>query len=336
MDRPDPRNHYYLQLERRFRSLQEWRARRRELARGGDLVLRHSPLRNARIGVLVGDEAGVPTRMIDARVMELEPGRRTSTHRHTHDSVLFVLEGHGRTVIDGVWLDWEPWDALHTPAWSWHAHEAAERARVLAVTDAPLLRALHLERVEDVGQGERGFELVLGDAPREDGTGYEAELRASLLAEEERLRARRITRWRDVTLRLSPKGTRTALLVDRSLGFDTSGLSLALFEIPPGRAQSKHRHPGEAILYVVRGRGYSVIGDRRYDWSEGDAILVHQYVWHQHFNVDTECPATVIRLHMWESMIEIMQAAMDPIPLYEDDPALTADGVWNQVTVAPD
>ncbi|MDR0359076.1 MAG: cupin domain-containing protein [bacterium] len=332
-ERPDPQNHYYLQLDRRFRFLEEWRTSRRELATAKDLVLGHSQTRNARVGVLVGDSAGVPTKMIDARVMELDAGQATSTHRHAHDAVIFVLQGRGTTIIDGERVEWEPWDVLHTPAWSWHAHMAAEPARLLAVTDAPLLRALHLERVEDAGAAERGLELLPAGGQETDGSLYEEELRASERAEVARAEARRITRWREVTLRLSPKGTRTALLVDRSLGFDTSGISLALFEIPPGKAQSKHRHPGEAILYIVRGRGYSVIEDRRYEWGTGDAVLVNQYVWHQHFNADPELPATVIRLHMWESIIEIMQAVMDPVPLYEDDPALGGrDRAWDQAT----
>ena len=49
---------------------------------------------------------------------------------------------------------------------------------------------------------------------------------------------------------------------------------------------------------------------------------MHQYVWHQHFNGSPDRPATVIRMHMWESVIEMMQAAMDPVPLYEDEPGL--------------
>jgi len=106
---------------------------------------------------------------------------------------------------------------------------------------------------------------------------------------------------------------------------------MAMFQIPPGKAQARHRHPGEAILYIVQGRGYSVIDERRYEWEAGDAVLVHHYCWHQHFNADSERPAIVIRMHMWESIIQIMQAAMDPVPLYEDDPSMHADeGVWDQ------
>lgn len=53
-----------------------------------------------------------------------------------------------------------------------------------------------------------------------------------------------------------------------------------------------------------------------------DAAIVHQYCWHQHFNGSAEKWATVIRMHMWESVTQVMQAAMDPIPLYEDEPGL--------------
>jgi gentisate 1,2-dioxygenase len=333
---PDPHSHYYVQLNRRFKFLEDWRRVRRELAQGSNLRLAHSPVRNAAVGVLVGDAAAVPTKMIDARVMEIAPGARTSTHRHTHDAVIFVLQGRGATTIDDVRHEWEPWDALHTPAWSWHGHEAfADGARLLAVTDAPLIAALNLSRVEDVGDAQPRFEATpsgLGSATA-DASIYEAALTASDRVEASRQEATRITRWRDVTLRASPRGTRTALLVDRSLGFHSSGLSMALFQIAPGMAQAKHRHSGEAILYIVDGRGYSVIEDDRFDWETGDAVIVHRYAWHQHFNADPERPATVIRLHMWESVIEMMQAAMDPVPLYEDDPAMaTKKAVWDQVT----
>ena len=39
-------------------------------------------------------------------------------------------------------------------------------------------------------------------------------------------------------------------------------------------------------------------------------------------DASAERPAAVIRMHMWESVIEMMQAAMDPVPLYEDEPGL--------------
>jgi gentisate 1,2-dioxygenase len=308
----DPQSHYHVQLTRRFKFLEDWRSKRRELAKGDQLRMSHSPTRNARIGILVGDAGGVPTKMIDTRVMEIDPGQKI---RHEFDTR----------------------DALHTPSWSWHRFEALERpVRLLGISDAPLMAALGLNRIEDIGDempaGDRVRSGLVANAERP--SNYERELADTDRAEELRRSGTKITRWKDVMLRRNPKGTHSTLMVDRSLGYFTSGLSMALFEMQPGKAQAKHRHPGEAVLYIVKGRGYSVIEGKRLEWQTGDAVIVHQYAWHQHFNLEAEQPTVVIRMHMWESIIEIMQAAMDPIPLYEDDPAmLEREGaVWDQVT----
>lgn len=322
----DPQGHYFVQRRRRFKFLEEWRAKRREVARGAAVRMELSPLRGAKVGMLVGDEAGVPTRVIDARLLEIPPGAVTSTHRHGHDAILFVIEGDGTSEIADGTYRWGRWDTLHTPAWSWHRHRnAGERpARLLAVTDAPLVQALGVERIEEVGAAAPRADDPAPPVAASSGSAYERELAQATARWDERRRARRHTRFADVELRPNPKGSRSALLVDGSLGYRTTGLSLAMFEIAPGQAQSKHRHPGEAILYIVDGEGYSVIDGKRYEWSSGDAALVHQYVWHQHFNGSRERPAVVIRMHMWETLTEIMQAAMDPIALYEDEPAVEA------------
>ncbi len=319
----DPRSHYFLQRRRRSSFLDEWRRQRRSIARAEDLRLTWSEARRARVGFLCGGDSGIPMRMIDARIVELEPGQTTSTHRHTHDAVCFVLEGQGVTSIGTERYGWLRWDALHTPAWSWHRHEntGKEKARLLAVTDAPLVATLGLSRIDDIGDEPPPSDDLVR-APASDGAAYDAELAAAAAMWEERRNARRHTSFGDLTLRSSPRGTRTALLVDRSLGYRTTGLSIALFQIPPGAKQANHRHPGEALLYIVEGEGHSVIDGVKHPWRGGDAPIVNQYVWHQHFNSSPDRVATVIRTHMWESIIETMQAAMDPIPLYEDEPGL--------------
>jgi gentisate 1,2-dioxygenase len=284
----------------------------------------HSDVRGATIGFLCGGDSTVPMRMIDARVVELAPGVRTSTHRHSYDAVCFVLGGQGVTTIGEDRYPWLRWDAFHTPAWSWHRHEntGKDTARFLAVTDAPLVNTLGLARIDDIGDTppERD-ELPRVAHPLGDAS-YDREIAAAVSAWTERQNARRHTSFGHLTLRTSPRGSRTALLVDRSLGYRTTGISIAMFQIPPGGKQANHRHPGEALLYVVEGEGRSVIDGVTYPWSAGDGAIVNQYVWHQHFNASPDQHATVIRMHMWESIIETMQAAMDPIVLYEDEPGL--------------
>ena len=59
----------------------------------------------------------------------------------------------------------------------------------------------------------------------------------------------------------------------------------------------KHRHQGGVIIYVLEGRGYSIVDGERIDWKEGDLVLLPlkpDEVVHQHFNEDPDKPSTWI------------------------------------------
>lgn len=68
-------------------------------------------------------------------------------------------------------------------------------------------------------------------------------------------------------------------------------------EILPGGKNKNHRHMNEAIIYILTGRGHSIISDgkggepRRIDWKEGDMFSPPLNWWHQHFNDDADAPA---------------------------------------------
>jgi hypothetical protein len=56
----------------------------------------------------------------------------------------------------------------------------------------------------------------------------------------------------------------------------------------------KHRHQGGLIIYVVDGKGYTVVDGVRYDWEKGDLVLLplrEKGVEHQHFNADPDKPS---------------------------------------------
>ncbi len=56
----------------------------------------------------------------------------------------------------------------------------------------------------------------------------------------------------------------------------------------------KHRHQGGLIIYVIDGKGYSVVNGVRCDWEKGDLVLLpmrEKGVEHQHFNADPAKPA---------------------------------------------
>ena len=56
----------------------------------------------------------------------------------------------------------------------------------------------------------------------------------------------------------------------------------------------KHRHQGGLVIYVLEGKGYSIVEGQRIDWEKGDLVLLPLHpneVEHQHFNLDPEKPS---------------------------------------------
>ena len=86
-------------------------------------------------------------------------------------------------------------------------------------------------------------------------------------------------------------------------------LTQVMIQFAPGKTQSLHRHPGEAWLYVVEGYGHSFLGiapdqGQHYRWKKGDLIVVDHYLWHQHFNDDPVNQCRLVRVHMFDSILE--------------------------------
>jgi gentisate 1,2-dioxygenase len=315
--------HYQVQKSRRAKFIEEWRKLRRTgVVKGADVTLAPTP-RGMRTGVYMGAEGDAPTRTQDAMVHEIDPGTTTTSHRHSWDATTFVVEGEGWTEIDGKRYDWKPWDALHIPAWAWHrsGNVGVRPARVMSYSSQPLMESLGMAVVED-GEGS--------PAPRTRATdtgsdAYSKRVDRLRRTDEAKAAARIHTAYDDIELRPTPRGTRTAFLVDESIGYKTSGLTQVMIQFAPGLAQTMHRHPGEAWLYVVEGHGHSYIdaeltGGRSYEWGPGDLIVVDHFLWHQHFNDDQESTARLVRVHMFASLLETMRALTDPLVLFEEDP----------------
>lgn len=74
------------------------------------------------------------------------------------------------------------------------------------------------------------------------------------------------------------------------LGSMVQTMAMFISEIAPGDRTGKHRHFNEAMIYIISGKGHTIIVDKRYDWSEGDVVSVPLYEWHQHFNDDPNAP----------------------------------------------
>ncbi|TMC07679.1 MAG: gentisate 1,2-dioxygenase [Chloroflexi bacterium] len=90
--------------------------------------------------------SAMPT--LGCEMHRLVAGRRTPARRRVGSAVYVVFSGAGSSVIAGERFDWERGDVFVVPSWAPVEHEAVEPADLFAVTDRPVLEALHLYREE--------------------------------------------------------------------------------------------------------------------------------------------------------------------------------------------
>ena len=67
----------------------------------------------------------------------------------------------------------------------------------------------------------------------------------------------------------------------------------------------KHRHQGGLIIYVIEGKGYSIVDDERVEWETGDLLLLPirpKGVTHQHFNHEPGKPCLWMAFMNWPIM----------------------------------
>lgn len=84
----------------------------------------------------------LPSHAISMTIGHLGPGQSSNRHRHTYETVLYVLEGEGYSYVHGKRIDWKAGDAVYVPVWAWHNHVNTGKtlARYLACENAPMLQ----------------------------------------------------------------------------------------------------------------------------------------------------------------------------------------------------
>jgi gentisate 1,2-dioxygenase len=68
-------------------------------------------------------------------------------------------------------------------------------------------------------------------------------------------------------------------------------------EIPPGGRSGAQKTPGGSVLYVVEGKGYTLLDGERHDWQAEDLINIPiraEGVVVQHVNTDPRRPVRFI------------------------------------------
>jgi len=94
----------------------------------------------------------LPTVALSMTLGGLEPGQATRKHRHSYETVIYVLQGTGVSVIESEEVHWRQGDAFYVPPWAWHQHRnssSTDAALYLACENAPMLQNLGAAQREE-------------------------------------------------------------------------------------------------------------------------------------------------------------------------------------------
>lgn len=243
---------------------------------------------------------------------------KTIGHRHTVEAIIYYLDGHGYSVIDGQRYDWEAGDFICVPMFAWHRHVnlSEDRAAYAASTTGPLSMGIGQAVYEDerypelwvfAQQGEEQMDtLIPGGAdagPDWDPAEYDTEA-ARLYAEDlgfaneeeaRRRKSRVLVKSSDLDFQRTPMGS-VAYVVDSRIGFHSKALGAVVGEVPQGKRSGAHRHLYDEVDYVLAGTGEVTVDDVTFRVKAGDTLAIPSYAWHQYFNTGDE-PLRVLAFH---------------------------------------
>ena len=115
---------------------------------------------------------------------------------------------------------------------------------------------------------------------------YERQLRARAKFQDRQLVGQVVIRSTDREFTLTRHANLKFYLAPETFQ-DTPLQAWLVFVTAVKRHSGKHRHQGGLVIYVIEGRGYSVVDDERIEWEAGDLLLLPikpEGVVHQHFN----------------------------------------------------
>lgn len=223
-----------------------------------------------------------------AAIQLVLPGEVAPPHRHTATALRFIIEGTGAyTVVDGRRCDMDAGDFLLTPNWSWHehGHEGSGPMIWLDGLDLPLVNTLKLIFTEHAGAPEiealpEASALLRSGAllPRWNAAPDASTLVWKLADVEqalEELRDEPGDPYDDVILEYRDPRTGGPVLAT---------LSASMQLLRPGVETAPHRHTSSVVHHVVRGEGWSQIGDQRLEWGPGDTFALPYWFEHRHAN----------------------------------------------------
>ena len=234
----------------------------------------------------------------DAYVCGIPPAKSLNPQRHIYEALIYVLDGRGATT---VWqtnggkqsFEWQTGSLFALPLNAWYQHfngQGDREARLLAVTTAPLVFNLfHCEdfvinnpySFTDRFKGEEGF------------FGGKGTLYSDRVVE---------TNFVADAINIEPVAWTERGKGNATIFFEMSESMMGshVSRFPVGIYKKAHRHGPGAHVFILTGKGYSLLWPEgkemtRVDWKPGSIVVPPEGWFHQHFNSSAE-PARYLAL----------------------------------------
>ncbi len=255
-----------------------------ELVQGKDADHRVLMLKNPHLEGKVAT-----TTNIIAAYQCVNPGEKTSPHRHTPAATRVILEGAGGgTFVDGKRCDMYEGDLIITPNWTWHCHEndSDSRAIWLDVLDVPLVGSLDAV-FGDMKMGPENHFPENTSTQSDDVYASGGLLPFNSLADVRHSPKLRYA-WEDAltVLEAMPHGTDGTKTIKYSNPIDGGEIlpthDSRLMALTKEMPTSKTRSTANAVCVVLEGEGESQIGEVTHKWAPKDIFTAPHWSWISH------------------------------------------------------
>jgi uncharacterized cupin superfamily protein len=254
-------------------------------------------------------------------VQKIPPGSRSGKQHCQGGVVHFVIQGKGRTVINDVAYPWEAGDVVQLPLLPegttfQHFNDGPQEAMLTAcmpnlseplgidrgaglfqIEAAPEFagefrsEAQELEALRARIQAESAGSIKVSvDAPQST---YDRNYARTQEIQERSRTAKIVVRGAERPEEMTRQG-RLRYYLNRNTLHDTVLKDWNVFTHELRTRSGKHRHQGGLAIYVIDGKGYTIVEGQRQDWESGDLILLPIRpggVEHQHFNSSGDQPS---------------------------------------------
>jgi len=230
-------------------------------------------------------------------IQVMKAGERAPAHNHAASALRFIMEGEGAfTVVDGHEVTLGARDFVITPNGSWHEHGIREEGSVCLWQDGldiPLTNALEANFYQVHPDDYQSTNLPLNDSTMTYGApGLMPALDrwekpySPLLKFEWEPTYEALHNYAKVTDGSPYDGVIMRYINPQTGGDPMMTMGAQMQMLRGGEATKAHRHTGNAIYQVAKGKGHSIIGGQRFDWQEKDIFCVPAWTWHEHANGD--------------------------------------------------